>query len=85
MDLDTFLSVNFANQLAARNVGPFLLKLGVCRKQLLNQASLKDIAPPDEKCSGAIDDLRKSWGLHLVSAYRHGLYMQVHACRCSAE
>ena len=28
-----------------------------------------------------IDDLRKSRGLHSVSAYRHGLYyIQVHAC-----
>ena len=32
-----------------------------------------------------IDDLRKSRGLHSVSAYRHGLYIQVHACGCSAE
>ena len=47
MDLDTFLSVNIADQFAARNVGPFLLKLGVCRQHLLNQASLKDLAPPD--------------------------------------
>ena len=30
------------------------------------------------------DDLRKSRGLHSVSAYRHGLYIQVHACGCSA-
>ena len=47
IDLDTFLSVNIADQFAARNVGPFLLKLGVCRQHLLNQASLKDLAPPD--------------------------------------
>ena len=33
----------------------------------------------------AVDDLRKSRGLHSVSAYRYGLYIQVHACRCSAE
>ena len=26
-----------------------------------------------------IDDLRKSRGLHSVSAYRHGLYIQVQA------
>ena len=33
-----------------------------------------------------IDDLRKSMGLHSVSAYRHGLYIiQVQACGCSAE
>ena len=32
-----------------------------------------------------IDDLRKSRGLHSVNAYRHGLYIQVHACGCSAE
>ena len=32
-----------------------------------------------------IDDLRKSRGLHSVSAYRYGLYIQVHACGCSAE
>ena len=32
-----------------------------------------------------IDDLRKSRGLHSVSAYRHGLYIQVQACGCSAE
>ena len=32
-----------------------------------------------------IDDLRKSRGLNSVSAYRHGLYIQVHACGCSAE
>ena len=56
MDLDTFLSVNVTDQFAARNVGPFLLKFGVCR-HLLNQASLKDLAPPDEICSGAIVDL----------------------------
>ena len=47
IDLDTFLSVNIADQFAVRNVGPFLLKLGVCRQHLLNQASLKDLAPPD--------------------------------------
>ena len=55
--MDTFLSVNIADQFAARNVGPYLLKLGVCRQHLLNQASLKDLAPPDEICSGAIVDL----------------------------
>ena len=32
-----------------------------------------------------IDDLRKSSGLHSVSAHRHGLYIQVQACGCSAE
>ena len=32
-----------------------------------------------------IDDLRKSRGLHSVSTYRHGLYIQVHACGCNAE
>ena len=32
-----------------------------------------------------IDDLQKSRGLHSVSAYRHGLYIQVQACGCSAE
>ena len=32
-----------------------------------------------------IDDLRKSRELHSVSAYRHGLSTQVHACGCSAE
>ena len=32
-----------------------------------------------------IDDLRKSRGLHSVSAYRHGLHIQVQACGCSAE
>ena len=32
-----------------------------------------------------IDYLQKSRGLHLVSAYRHGLYIQVQACGCSAE
>ena len=31
------------------------------------------------------DDLRKSRGQHSVSAYRHGLYIQVQACGCSAE
>ena len=55
--MDTFLSVNIADQFAARNVGQFLLKLGVCRQHLLNQASLKDLAPPDEICNGAIVDL----------------------------
>ena len=33
----------------------------------------------------SIDDLRKSRGLHSVSAYRHSLYIQVHACGCGAE
>ena len=32
-----------------------------------------------------IDDLRKSRGLHSVSACRRGLYIQVQACGCSAE
>lgn len=49
--------MNIADQFAARNVGPFLLKLGVCRQHLLNQASLKDLAPPDEICNGATVDL----------------------------
>ena len=31
------------------------------------------------------DDLRKSRGLHSVSAYKHGLYKQVYACGYSAE
>ena len=32
-----------------------------------------------------IDDLRKSRGMHSVSAHGHGLSTQVHAYRCSAE
>ena len=32
-----------------------------------------------------IDDLRKFRGLLSVSVYRHGLYIQVQACGCSAE
>ena len=35
--------------------------------------------------STLIDDLWKSRGLHSVSAYKHGLSIQVHACGCSAE
>ena len=33
----------------------------------------------------SIDDLRKSRGLHSISAYKHGLSIQVPACGCSAE
>ena len=40
---------------------------------------------PSTAVETAIDDLRKSRGLHSVSAYRHGPYIQVHACGCSDD
>ena len=55
---------------------------GECVKQLLIYSISRKRLPQQ---FGLIDDLRKSRGLHSVSAYRHGLYIHVHACGCSAE
>ena len=39
-----------------------------------------------QNCTPAlIDNLWKARGLHFVNAHRHGLYISVHACGCSAE
>ena len=41
-------------------------------------SNVKDVGTPSVRsslCTSIIDDLRKSRGLHSVSAYRHGLYI----------
>ena len=45
-DIESFLSFNVGDELELRNVGPFLLKTGVKRHQLLSPTSLQDIATP---------------------------------------
>ena len=45
-DIESFLSFNVGDELELRNVGPFLLKTGVKRHQLLSPASLQDIPTP---------------------------------------
>ena len=45
-DIESFLSFNVGDELELRNVGPFFLKTGVKRHQLLSPASLQDIPTP---------------------------------------
>ena len=74
--VDTHTDMNFLLRVSVTHRPAFArLILGRWKERSLR------MKPP----SLPIDDHRKSRGLHSVSAYRHGLKIQVHTCGCSAE